>query len=161
MRCSFALGTAAFVVLAVAASATSSVRTNGSAPRPCVSKFVDGDWVVAGHFKGGIDRDYDVVNGRFRLQVGRYRDRATGLTQKVLWVIKSKYSVGGELVLRGRRLSRDKRKFTQRFEMAGQDDPSVNVFPSIVAPPAEGCWKFTLRSGRVVGRLRVWVHGYG
>ena len=46
MRCSFALGTAAFVVLAVAASATSSVRTNGSAPRPCVSKFVDGDWVA-------------------------------------------------------------------------------------------------------------------
>lgn len=160
MRRWVALGIAALCVLAVSASATSSTRS--SRHGVCVSKHVDGSWVRAGHFRGGIDPYTDVMpNGRFRLQVGGYRDRSTGLTQKILWMIDSKYPVGGELVLRGTRLSRHKRSFTQRLQFAGQDDPSVIAFPSIVAPPAEGCWKFTLRSRHVVGRLKVWVHGHG
>jgi hypothetical protein len=143
----------------VVSSGTSSLRSPASI---CRSTHVYADGVHAGHFRGGIDPETDIMpGGRFRLQVGAYRDRGTGLTQKILWIVKSKYPAGGELVLRGRRLSRHKRRFTQRFQLAGQDDPSVVVFPSIVAPPAEGCWKFTLRSGELVGRLKVWVHGHG
>jgi hypothetical protein len=120
--------------------------------------------VRAGHFKGGIDTDYDVVNGRFRLQVGGYRDRATGLTQKIPWFIATKYPVGRVLTVRGERIGAHKRRFTQRFPQAGYMR-SLNagqyVFPSIIAPPAEGCWNMTFRSRHVVGRLRVWVHGHG
>jgi hypothetical protein len=160
MRRLLALGA---VVIGVSALAGAAVSAPGPPPTgafPCHAKWVDGQWVRAGHFRGGIDPDYDVVIGRFRLQVGGYRDRASGLTQKVLWEIDRKYPVDGELVVRGKRLH-SKRRFTQRLPMAGNDDPSVYVFPSIIAPPAQGCWKLTLRSGRVVGRLRVWVHGFG
>jgi hypothetical protein len=158
MRRLLALGTVALGVFALAGTAGSSSTTPASS---CRSKYIGAsNWVRAGHFKGAITREYDVVNGRFRLRVGGYRNRATGLTQKILWAIASKYPVRGELVVRGKRMH-SKRRFTQRLPMAGSDDPSQNYFPSIIAPPAQGCWKLTFRSGHVVGRLRVWVHGHG
>ena len=160
MRRILALGILMLGVLAVTAAATS--KTTRAAHGICLSKHVGGGWVQAGHFRGAIDHETDVMkNGRLRLRVGPYRNREAGLTQKILWIIDSKYPVSGQIVLRGKRLSREHRRFRQKFQLAGQDNPGVYAFPSIVAPPAEGCWKFTLRSRSVVGRLKVWVHGHG
>jgi hypothetical protein len=127
----------------------------------CRAARVHREWVHAGLFKGGIDRAYDVVDGRFRLQVGPYRDRTRGLTQKIPWFLPRKYRVGPKLILRGTRLAPPGRTFKQSFWEAGSPDPSQHVFPSIVAPPESGCWQFTLRTGKARGSLLVQVRGHG
>ena len=159
MRRILALAAAVFAVLAiVGAAVSSSVGLAQSAQARCLATPVQGNWVYAGPLKGAISPEYDVGNGRFWLHVGAYRDRSTGLTQKIPWFVPSTYNVGGALVVRGMRLSGSRRRFTQRFNQAGMDDPTQRVFPSIIAPPATVCWRLTFLTGDVTSHLRVWVH---
>jgi hypothetical protein len=125
----------------------------------CLAKRVDGDKVHAGPFTGLIDPDYDVVGGRFRLHVGAYRDRATGLAQKIPWFLPSSYRVGVFMVVHGRRLAPRPGAFTQRFPEAGSSDPDQHVFPSVLRPPRPGCWRLTFSSGRATGSLLVRIDG--
>jgi hypothetical protein len=127
----------------------------------CRAARVHGDVIHVGPFKGGLDPDYDIVNGRFRLQVGGFRDRATGLSQKIPWFLPSRYRSGGWLILRGRQLAPPGRSFVQHLPEAGSADRSDHVFPSVVRPPRSGCWQLTLRTGRVQGSVRVLVRGRG
>jgi hypothetical protein len=125
----------------------------------CLAAKVPGDRVHAGPFSGPISQSYDVVDGRFRLHVGRYRDRAIGLSQKIPWFLPRSYRVGPRLVVRGRRLAPPGRTFTQTFPEAGSLTPDEHVFPSILKPPSEGCWRLTLRTAHVKGSLLVLVRG--
>ena len=77
----------------------------------CLATPVHGDAVRAGPFTGYIVPQYDVVNGRFRLHVGAYRNRATGLSQKIPWFVPRSVPVKGSLVVVGRRLGSVKRTF--------------------------------------------------
>ena len=65
------------------------------------------------------------------------------LQMKILWSAPDPLE-GRPLVLRGRRLGRPGR-FVQRLA----------VGPSIVNVPSPGCWRLTLRVGRVTTRLTV------
>ena len=112
----------------------------------------------AGPLAGAIAPQYDSVGGRFRLHVGAYRDKDTGLTQKIPWFLPARNRSGGLLVVRGRRLAPPGRTFKQSFDEAGSPDPKQRVFPSTISPPASGCWKLTFQTGRVTASLRVWVH---
>ena len=133
----------------------SRVIVSGASLR-CLAKRVDGDKVHAGPFTGLIDPDYDVVGGRFRLHVGAYRDRATGLSQKIPWFLPRAYRVGVFLVVHGRRLAPGPGAFTQRFPEAGSSDPTdPHVFPSVLRPPRPGCWRLTFWTGRAAGSLLV------
>jgi hypothetical protein len=80
------------------------------------------------------------------------------LNQKILWFVPRRFRVGPELVLTGVRLTPAPATFTQRFpEAVSSSSPGLHVFPSIVAPPKTGCWRFTLRTGPLSGTLSVLV----
>jgi len=134
------------------ATVTLRVRSSKTASGFCPATRVDGGRVWAGPFWGLIARRYDVVNGRFRLHVGRFRDRATELSQKIPWRVSDEADVGRHLHIRARRLwPRSPRRFHQSLHNAG------GVFPSIIKPPAEGCWRLRFTSGSASGKLIVLV----
>jgi hypothetical protein len=123
----------------------------------CPATRVHGPRVRAGRFFGGIVRRYDVLDGRFRLHVGRYRDRASGLTQKIPWWISRQADVGRRLRINARRLPPlSPRTFSHRLHRASGDARRW-VFPSIIDPPAEGCWRLDFSSGSTTGSLIVLV----
>ncbi len=125
----------------------------------CPATRVDGQYVHAGRFTGVISPDYDVLNGRFRLRVGAYRDATTGLTQKILWSVSRQATVGTRLRIEARRLpplsSRTFRVTLGRTSAIG--DRRRWFFPSVIKPPAEGCWRLRFTSGRTAGSLIVLV----
>jgi hypothetical protein len=125
----------------------------------CPATRVEGDRVRAGRFVGAIAPEYDVVNGRFRLRVGAYRDRKTGLTQKIPWSISRRADVGRRLRIDARRLPpRSPRRFHQKLRRTHAiGDRERWFFPSIIEPPAEGCWRLRFRSGTTSGSLMVLV----
>jgi hypothetical protein len=125
----------------------------------CLAKPVHGAEVHAGPFSGFIAPQYDVVDGRFRLHVGAYRDRATGLSQKIPWYLPHSYRVGAFLFVHGQRLAPPGEAFTQRLAEAGSPDPAQHVFPSIIRPPSAGCWRLSFRTRYVRGYLVVRVDG--
>jgi META domain-containing protein len=125
----------------------------------CPATRVDGAKVRAGPFVGLIAPEYDVLNGRFRLRVGAYRDRTTGLSQKILWRISRQADVGMHLRIDARRLPPlSPRRFHQELRRtAAVGDRKRWFFPSIIKPPAEGCWRLRFRSGTTAGSLIVLV----
>jgi hypothetical protein len=142
---------------ALAGAASSASDRAGAPSYTCLATPVRGDLVHAGPFAGGIDPDYDVANGRFRLHVGAWRDRSIGLSQKIPWFLPGKYRVGVYLVISGRRLAPAGGSFTLRLPEAGSLDPSEHVFPSNLSPPKAGCWRLSFQTRLVQGRLTVRV----
>ena len=112
-----------------------------------------GLWVHARPFAGGVTA-YDVVRGRFALRVGAYRTTG-GLSQKIPWFPDSGTRVGSTLVVSGRTLSLPRRSFRQTFQ--GSIVSGRTMFPTIVAPPATGCWLLTFTSGPTVASIAVTV----
>ena len=125
----------------------------------CLARRVEGIRVHAGPFTGLVDSRFDAVDGRFRLHVGPYRDRSTGLTQKIPWFLPRSYRVGPFLDIHGRRLAPPGGAFTQRLAEAGSPDSKQHVFPSTLHPPSAGCWKLAFRTRFVRGHLVVRVDG--
>jgi hypothetical protein len=88
----------------------------------------------------GIDPYTDVVDGRFRLHVGEYRDVASGIFQKILWWVPSaRKGIGGGLVIPRKTLFGPTRTCVQRFDFAWNDDLTRRFYPSKVVPPRAGC----------------------
>jgi hypothetical protein len=125
----------------------------------CDATAVDGAYVRAGRFTGAITPEYDVLNGRFRLRVGGYRDKTTGLTQKIAWSVSRRADVGRRLRIDAKRLPPlTALTFHQKLRRtSAMGDRKRWFFPSIVRPPAEGCWRLRFRSGRTSGSLIVVV----
>lgn len=156
-----ALGAGTVLLLPGGALSTRQAITTAAA---CKAARVHGREVRAGPFTGIVVRKYDVVGGRFRLHVGEYRDRTTGLTQKIGWTLPERYKTGPLLYLIGRRLhdGANPRIFRQRFARAwATGAPGGQFFASVIVPPAPGCWRLGFRTADVKGSLRVWVHGRG
>jgi hypothetical protein len=156
MTRALALLAGAAMACTLAGAASSAPDRRGAQSFTCAATAVHGDYVRAGPFSGGIDPDYDVVNGRFRLHVGPWRDRAIGLSQKIPWFLPGKYRVGVFLVVRGRRLAPAGGSFTVRLPEGGAD-PGQHVFPSNLSPPKAGCWRLSFQTRLVQGRLTVRV----
>jgi hypothetical protein len=148
-----ALLVGAGIACVVAGAASSASDRARSSSFTCLATPVSGQYVHAGPFAGAITPDYDIVNGRFRLHVGGWRDRSTGLTQKIPWFLPSRYRVGVYLVIRGTRLAPAAGSFTARLPEAGSPDPGEHVFPSILKPPKPGCWRLSFQTRLVKGRL--------
>jgi hypothetical protein len=127
----------------------------------CLAAPVEESRVHAGPFTGLIIMpEYDVVDGRFRLHVGRYRDRARGLSQKMPWFLPRKYAAAASGVsVRGVRLAPPGRRFSDSLaEAFGPGFPDdQHVYPSAFEPPTAGCWRLTLKTGPVKGSLVVLV----
>jgi hypothetical protein len=124
----------------------------------CLATPVHGDVVRAGPFVGYVVPQYDVINGRFRLHVGGYRDPATGLSQKIPWFVPQGYPVHGSLTVTGRRMGASGGRFkTVLWQSWSENSPGRLVYPSIFSPPRAGCWRLKFASGRVQGTLTVLV----
>jgi hypothetical protein len=124
----------------------------------CLATPVHGDVVRAGPFSGYVVPQYDVINGRFRLHVGGYRDPATGLSQKIPWFVPQSYPVGGSLTVSGRRLDANGGSFkTVLHQSWSPNSPGRWVYPSSFSPPRAGCWRLKFASGYVRGTLTVLV----
>jgi len=132
-----------------------------SEAKPCLATRVDGGQVRAGPFTGGIHPDYDVVGGRFRLRVGAFRDVADGLSQKIPWSVSRQANVGPNLRIDARRLPPlPLRTFRMNLRrVSGTGDQRRWFFPSVMNPPAEGCWRLRFKSGKATGSLTVRVQG--
>lgn len=129
-----------------------------AAPAGCAAKSVEGGVVRAGPYIGLIDRATDVVDGRFALRVGAYRNADMTLSQKILWKLPRRYRVGTVLAVTGRRLTPSPATFRQRLPEAYSDqEPMFHIFPSIIRPTKAGCWRLNLRSGPTFGSLVVLV----
>jgi hypothetical protein len=137
------------------------VIRSGDSPESdfCRATRVDGAKVRAGRFVGLINREYDVLNGRFRMRVGAYRDEAAGLTQKIPWRISRRADVGRRLRIKARRLPPLSALTFQRKlpRTTAVGDRERWFFPSNLNPPAEGCWRLRFRSRSTTGRLVVLV----
>jgi hypothetical protein len=123
----------------------------------CLATPVHGNVVRAGPFVGYTVPQYDVVDGRFRLHIGAYRDPATGLSQKIPWFIPRSYPVRSSLTVTWRRVG-----FSATFKKVLQQswsssNPNQWVYPSAFSPSKAGCWRLTFTSGRVSGKLTVLV----
>jgi hypothetical protein len=140
----------------IAGAASSEPGRASASSVTCLATPVRGGYVHAGPFAGGIDPEYDILNGRFRLHVGAWRDRSIGLTQKIPWFLPGRYRVGVYLVVRGRRLAPAGGSFTVRLPEAGTE-PSEHVFPGTLSPPKPGCWRLSFQTRLVEGRLTVRV----
>lgn len=149
----------AVVVVVVGLAVGGGGGSDDPASAPCPATRVDGQYVHARRFTGVISPDYDVLNGLFRLRVGAYRDAKTGLTQKILWSVSRQARVGARLRIDARRLpplsSRTFRVTLGRTSAMG--DRRRWFFPSVIKPPAEGCWRLRFTSGRTTGGLIVLV----
>lgn len=120
-----------------------------------------GPVVRAGPFVGYIALDYDVIGGRFRLHVGPYRDKASGLTQKIPWYVLPRdipgAKLGDRLVITAKRLSPRPARYFRESYSGGGLFPLGYVFPTNITPPSAGCWRLTFRSGGVSGTLTALV----
>jgi hypothetical protein len=123
----------------------------------CLATPVHANVVRAGPFVGYITPQYDVVNGRFRLHVGKFRDPITGLSQKIPWFIPRTYPVRASLVVVGRRVGSAARFRNVLHQSWSSSDPKRWVFPSSFSPPSAGCWRLTFQSGPVTAKLTVLV----
>ena len=110
--------------------------------------------VHAGPFVGALSRGFDDVGGRFSLRVGGMRTDT--LSSKIPWFLSRRYTThSGELVVRGRQLD-GTGTFVQRFQEAySPSTPRQHTYPSIIDPPAEGCWRLTFAVGKVKGALTM------
>jgi hypothetical protein len=116
----------------------------------CLATPVHGNEIRIGPISGGIVPGFDDIGGRFTLRAGGMRTET--LSQKILWTVPRTYTVGPYLEVRGLRLDRPRKRFTQRFPGAASpaDPRSVYFFPSNLDPPTAGCWRLTFRTGPIV-----------
>jgi hypothetical protein len=142
-----------------AAAVAAALGLAAPAAAACDATPVRDGAVRAGPFKGLIVPEHDVVDGRFRLHVGAYRDRETGLSQKIPWFVPRRVGPTERLTVRWRQLDGSGR-FTSRLQGAGPAR-GRQVFPSSFSPPRAGCWRLRFRSGDARGSLTVLVKDRG
>jgi len=110
-------------------------------------------WISAGRGSSGFVghlfyyadalSDSRVYGSRGAVVYAGGRTPAGGSATKILWVPRSRPRAGRTLAVTGRRLDAPG-SFSQGFRIV-----PGSQFPSIVRVPSAGCWRLTLRSGRL------------
>jgi len=85
--------------------------------------------------------------------------------QKILWILDPKAHAGARLHISGVQLALGPRgvrplervHFHQSFGPAGSEETSALLFPSALHIPRTGCWRLSLRSGRVSATVTTLV----
>jgi hypothetical protein len=111
---------------------------------------------LIGHLFGGEE-----VDGRLAVYAGG-ENPVRHTSEKVLWIAGLHSHIGPRLRIIGRRmrvlpvgLVPTSDRFRDSFGSAGSDQIPNVLFPSVIDVPRGGCWRLTLRTGRVRGRLYV------
>ena len=126
-------------------------------PNPRLGTLSGGRWVAGsprtsgliGYLFGG-----EVVDGRFAVYTGGLNP-GTHTTEKILWLLPKRKRVGPRLVISGRRDGSTTVTYRRRFAEAGSEQTPGYGYPSILDLPVPGCWKLTLRTGKVRATVRV------
>jgi hypothetical protein len=143
----------AAAVLSAALAAAAAVARPGAGKEPtgpCSSTTVrytatkvGTPWVAAGRAFTGHVFYYSQVAGDGRVNLSDGLVAYAGVRGKVLWVPQNRRRAGAMLVVTARQLDGDG-SFSRRLPaVAGKQ------FPSQLTIPAAGCWRLTLRSGRL------------
>ena len=156
---------AAVVVSALASAASASSHQQGSTcgarvhqePNPRLGTLSGGRWVagsprtsgLVGYLFGG-----EVVNGRFAVYTGGLNP-GTRTSEKILWLLPKRKRVGPRLVISGRRDGSTAVTYRRRLAEAGSEQTPGYGYPSILDLPVPGCWKLTLRTGKVRATVSV------
>jgi hypothetical protein len=96
----------------------------------------------------------EVVNGRLAVYTGGVNP-GTRTNEKILWIVAKRKRVGSRLVISGRRDGSTPVTYRRRLAEAGSAQVPGYNYPSILDLPVPGCWKLTLRTGKVVATVSV------
>jgi hypothetical protein len=148
---------AAVVAAALAAAAAAAHPGAGKEPTaPCASTTVHytstavgTPWIVAGRAFTGHVFYYSAVAGDGRVNQSDGLVAYAGVGGKVLWVPQNRRRAGATLVVTARQLDGDG-SFSQRLRAV-----PGKQFPAELTIPAVGCWRLTLRSGRLTASVVV------
>ena len=151
--------------LILASSASPSRRTAAS---PCGARVHEeanrqlgtlsgGRWVagsprrsgLVGYLFGG-----EVVDGRFAVYTGGLNP-GTRSSEKILWILPQRKRVGLRLAISGRKDGSTTVTYRRRLAEASSEQTPGHLYPSILDLPVPGCWKLTLRTGKVRATVSV------
>ena len=151
--------------LILASSATSSRRTAASTcgarvheePNPILGTLSGGRWVagsprrsgLVGYLFGG-----EVVDGRFAVYAGGLNP-GTRSSEKILWILPQRKRVGLRLAISGRKDGSTTVTYRRRLREASSAQTPGHLYPSILDLPVPGCWKLTLRTGKISATVSV------
>ena len=124
---------------------------------PALGSLSGGRWVagsprrsgLVGYLFGG-----EVVNGRFAVYTGG-ENPATRTSEKILWIVPKRKRVGPRLVISGRKDGSTTVTYRRRLGEASSAQTPGHLYPSILDLPVPGCWKLTLRTGKVSATVSV------
>jgi hypothetical protein len=94
------------------------------------------------------------VNGRFAVYTGGLNP-GTRTNEKILWIIAKRKRVGPRLAISGRKDGSSLVTYRRRLAEAGSEQVPGYNYPSILDLPVPGCWKLTLRTGKVAATVSV------
>ena len=124
---------------------------------PALGTLSGGRWVagsprrsgLVGYLFGG-----EVVNGRFAVYTGG-ENPGTRTSEKILWIVPKRKRVGPRLVISGRKDGSTTVTYRRRLGEASSAQTPGHLYPSILDLPVPGCWKLTLRTGKVSATVSV------
>jgi hypothetical protein len=154
---------AAVVVSALASSSSATVQASTCGARvhreanPTLGTLSGDRWVAGIPRTSGLIGDLfggEVVNGRLAVYAGGVNPGTRG-NEKILWIVPRRKRAGPRLVISGRRDGSTAVTYRRRFAEAGSAQVPGYNYPSILDLPVPGCWKLTIRTGKVTATVLV------
>jgi hypothetical protein len=96
----------------------------------------------------------EVVNGRLAVYAGGVNP-GTRANEKILWIVPRRKRAGPSLAISGRKEGSTAITYRRRFAVTGSAQVPGYNYPSILDLPVPGCWKLTLRTGKVAATVGV------
>ena len=124
---------------------------------PQLGTLSGGRWVAGSPRTSGLVGALfggEVVNGRLAAYAGGVNP-GTRANEKILWIVSRRKRVGPRLVISGRKDGSTAVTYRRRLAEAGSAQVPGYNYPSILDLPVPGCWKLTLRTGKVTATVSV------
>ena len=96
----------------------------------------------------------EVVDGRFAVYTGGMNP-GTRSSEKILWILPQRKRVGLRLAISGRKDGSSTVTYRRRLREATSAQTPGHLYPSILDLPVPGCWKLTLRTGKISATVSV------
>jgi hypothetical protein len=162
-------------VLSSALLGLAMAASGGACPAPVVHTerdpllpppFVEGSrWIAPGaHTLHAVMWAGRAVDGRFSVYAGGF-DPVTGINEKIMWVVPARVARASSARLRlVWRMGQS--RFVQVTRAAGtpvtrghepRRSPRPRIYPSVLKPPREGCWRLAVNTGRIRETMHVIV----
>ncbi len=159
------LATIAACGLASAAPATSTRKAEASTcgarvhqeSNPLLGTLSGGRWIAGSPRKAGLVGYLfggEAVEGRFAVYTGGLNP-GTRTSEKILWIVPRRKRVGPRLAISGRRDGSTTVTYRRRLAETRSEQTPHHLFPSTLDLPVPGCWKLTLRTGKVSATVSV------